>query len=77
MVAPSDLAVVIPLLFMAAVRALDETHASLHEPPGHQALPAEVARSGIVDAVELLGGFGFIIRGEGLGSLHLHAERQF
>ena len=39
MVTPNDLAMVAPLFLVAAVSTLNEAHAFLHKPPGHQALP--------------------------------------
>ena len=72
-----EFAVVIPLLFHAAVRTLNEANAALNETPGEQALPAEVARQRIVESVELLRGFGFPLDFERFGSFGLHAEGKF
>ena len=76
-VAFDEVAVLVPLHVGVAVGDLDETDAAFGKAPGHQALVPEVLRHGIVHAVELAGGLGFIrdilqIRHGGL-----HAEGKF
>ena len=43
-----QVAVLVPLHLSIAVRDLHEAHAALGEPPGQQALAAEVSRDGVV-----------------------------
>ena len=49
-----QVAVLVPLDLAVAVRDLHEPHAALDEPPGQQALPAEVLGHRVVEAVQLV-----------------------
>ena len=64
------------VLIPVAVRALHEAHAALRQAARQQALPSEVARHRIVQAVELLGLRRLLVRLECFGRFDLHAKRQ-
>ncbi len=50
----------IAVLVPVAVAQLDEAHARLDEPPGQQALAAEIGGLLVVDAVQFLGRFRLV-----------------
>jgi hypothetical protein len=50
-VTPYELAMLVPLLLLAAVRTLDEADSLLNEPPRQQALPTEGAGNLVVETV--------------------------
>ena len=56
---PQDVAVMVPLLFRAGVRRLDDADAALAEPSREQALPAEIPGRFLVQAVEPAGRLAF------------------
>ena len=70
----ADVGMAVPALLVLLTTGIDlhESHAALHEAPGGQALPGEMAAGGVVEAVEIerLAGFGGEI--EGLRGGHLH-----
>jgi hypothetical protein len=66
--------VLVPLV---GVRDLDEPHARFREAAGHEALAAEVLRNGVIEAVELFGGLGFVAEVLQFGGFGLHAEGEF
>src|SRR5581483_6411587 len=55
---------------------LDEPHVALRQSAGHQALPTEIVRLGLVETIQLARGIGFLGNVECLGSFRLHAERE-
>ena len=76
---PDQLAVRIPTNFVAGpvlMRDLDEPHIALREPPRHQALPGEVARFRVIEAVQFPGRVGLFGNVERLRRLGLHPESE-
>src|SRR5262249_2438962 len=67
-------AVLIPLV---TVRALDEAHAAFGQAPRQYALPCEVLRDWIIQAVELLRRFGFFFNLKSFRRLALHTKGEF
>src|SRR5512145_2374297 len=55
---------------------LDETHASLHQPPRHQALASERRSDLAIESVKLLRRFGLLPHVDGFRSTTLHAIRK-
>ena len=53
---------------------LDKANAALDKPPGQQALPTEVIRSRPIDAVEITGRIGLLVKINRLGRVLLHIE---
>ena len=60
-----------------AVVELDEANAALDQTPGQQAVAAEAVGVGLLQAVELAGGGGFVLEPDGLGDAGLHPGGEF
>lgn len=67
----------IEVMVPAVAVALHEPYAALAEPPGHEALAAEVFGNRIVEAVEAAGRLAFAADVLDRGRFRLHPERQF